>query len=56
MTFRSVATSLNVRLPAEARHNAIVSDRNSALHFEGRAMWIYATSRIKGKLRPCPMW
>lgn len=36
-TFRSTATSLNIRLPAEARHNAIASDRNSALYFEGRA-------------------
>ncbi|WSY90101.1 beta-N-acetylglucosaminidase domain-containing protein [Streptomyces sp. NBC_00873] len=37
LTFRSPATSLNVRLPAEGRHNAIASDRNSALYFEGRA-------------------
>lgn len=37
LTFRSAAASLNVRLPAEARHNAIASDRNAALYFEGRA-------------------
>lgn len=41
LTFRSAATALNLRLPSEARHHAIASDRNSALHFEGLAMWIY---------------
>lgn len=55
LTFRSAATSLNVRLSAEARHNVIASDRNSALYFEGRAMWIYTFSwTIKIHCQVCP--
>uniref|UniRef100_UPI0035316D9E ISAzo13-like element transposase-related protein n=1 Tax=Streptomyces fulvorobeus TaxID=284028 RepID=UPI0035316D9E len=41
LTCGPAATSRNVRLPTEARHNAIASDRNSALYFEGLATHVH---------------
>jgi hypothetical protein len=38
---RSSATDLNVRLPAEARHNATASALNSGLYFDGLATRIF---------------